>query len=300
MPLLIVGSIGIDDIITAQSEARNVLGGSASYASIAAGLFDRVNLVGIVGDDFPQEYLALYKKKNVDLSGLEIVPCGKTFRWTGKYHPDFDVRETLSISLNVFETFRPKIPDNYRKTPYVLLSNIDPELQLSVLDQVQRPKFTAADTMDLWINLKRDKVKALIERVDLIVMNEQEAVCYTGQSNVIRAGKLLLKHGVKYAIIKKGSHGAVLFSKRGVFQAPAYPIETVVDPTGAGDCFIGGLMGYLSKAGRHDLDAVKKGVVYGTVIAASSVEGFSLNRLMVITRKLIQKRYEEIKAMTRF
>lgn len=300
MPLLLVGSVGIDDIITEQGEARNVLGGSASYASVAAGFFDRVNLVGIVGDDFPKEHVKLYQSKNVDLTGLERVSGGKTFRWTGKYHANFNSRDTLEIHLNVFETFRPKIPAAYQKTPYVLLSNIDPELQLMVLDQVKSPKFTAVDTMDLWINLKKDKVKELIKKVDLIVMNEEEAVKYTGETNLIRAGKALLAHGVTYAVIKKGSNGAILFSRKGLFQTPAYPLEKVVDPTGAGDSFIGGLMGYLSKTGKTDLAAVKKGIVYGTVIAASNVEDFSLRRLKKISRKDIEKRFGQMQAMTRF
>jgi cytidine kinase len=300
MPLLIVGSVGIDDIITEHGEARDVLGGSASYAAVAAGFFDRVNLVGIVGDDFPAEYRALYKKKNVDLAGLETVAGGKTFRWTGKYHENFNSRDTLEIHLNVFETFRPKIPEAYRKTPFVLLSNIDPELQLSVLDQVKAPKFTAADTMDLWINLKKEKVAELVSRVDLIVMNDEEAVKFTGEDNLIRAGRKLLSGGAPFAVIKKGSHGAALFSGKQVFQIPAYPLEKVVDPTGAGDSFIGGLMGFLAKTGKCGLDAIKKGVAYGTVIAASNVEDFSLNRLKILTRKAIEKRYDDMRRMTRF
>jgi len=300
MPLLIVGSVGIDDIITEHGEARGVLGGSSSYASISAGFFDRVNLVGIVGDDFPREYLDLYKKKNIDLSGLEIIPGGKTFRWTGKYHENFNSRDTLEIHLNVFETFRPKIPAAYSKTPYVLLSNIDPDLQLSVLEQVKSPRFIAADTMDLWINLKKNKVKELISRVDLIVMNEEEAVKYTGESNLVRAGRTLLNDGAAFAVIKKGSHGAILFSGKSMFQAPAYPLDKVVDPTGAGDCFIGGLMGYLAKSGKTDLASIRKGIVYGSVIAASNVEDFSLNRLKTLTRKSVEKRYREMREMTKF
>ncbi len=300
MPVLIAGSVGIDDIITENGEARNVLGGSASYSSVSAGFFDKVNLVGIVGEDFPKEYINLYKKKNVDISGLEIVKNGKTFRWTGKYHENFNSRDTLEIHLNVFETFRPIIPKEYSTTPYVLLSNIDPELQLMVLNQVKKPKFSAADTMDLWINLKKEKVKELISKVDLIVMNEEEAIKYTGETNLVLAGKTLLSQGASYAVIKKGSHGAILMSKKELFQTPAYPLERVVDPTGAGDCFIGALMGFLSKSGKTDFTSIRKGVVYGTVVAAHNVEDFSLNRLKKISRKNVDKRYNEMLKMTRF
>ncbi len=299
MPLLIVGSIGIDDIITENGSAKNVLGGSSSYASVAAGLFDKVQLVGVVGNDFPKKYIDLYKSKNIDLSGLETAE-GKTFRWTGRYHKDFKSRDTVEIHLNVFADFRPKIPQLYKKTPYVLLANIDPDLQHMVLDQIQKPRFVAVDTMDLWINIKRKSVDSLLKRVDLVVMNDEEATLYTGCQNLFAAGKELLKCGVKYAVIKKGSHGAILFSKSGIFQTPAFPLLKVMDPTGAGDSFIGGLMGYVASKKNSDISTLRKGIVFGTVAASYNVEAFSLNKLKSVTKKDIDKRYKDIALMTKF
>ncbi|MBL8027310.1 MAG: sugar kinase [Fibrobacteres bacterium] len=299
MPLLIVGSVGIDDIITEEGSAKGVLGGSSSYAAVAAGLFDRVRLVGVVGNDFPKKYVELYKKKNIDLAGLETAN-GKTFRWTGKYAKEFKTRDTLEINLNVFADFRPKIPAQYKDSPYVLLANIDPDLQHMVLDQIKKPKFVAVDTMDLWINIKRDRVAALLKRVDLIVMNDEEAALYTGKNNLISAGKELLKSGVKYAIIKKGSHGAILFSKNSIFQIPAYPLEKVVDPTGAGDSFIGGVMGYAAAKKRSDEASIRRGIVYGTVAASYNVEAFSLEKLKTVSKADVEKRFKFIASMTKF
>jgi sugar/nucleoside kinase (ribokinase family) len=299
MPLLIVGSVGLDDIITESGSIENALGGSASYASVCAGFFSRVNLVGIVGDDFPKRDINLFKKRNVDLTGLEVVRGGKTFRWTGRYHDNFSTRDTVEIHLNVFETFRPKIPVSYANTPYVLLANIDPELQLMVLDQIKSPKFIAADTMDLWMNLKPDRVGELINRVDLIVLNDEEAAQFSGEKNIISAGRKILETKVKHVVIKKGAHGAVLFSGKRIFQIPAYPLESVVDPTGAGDCFAGGLMGYLASTNKTTFQEIKKGIVYGTVAASYNVEAFSLENLKRINKKSLNQRYREISKMTR-
>jgi sugar/nucleoside kinase (ribokinase family) len=299
MSLLIVGSIGIDTIHTEQGSCKDCLGGSASYAAVAAGFFDRVRLVGIVGDDFPEENLRLYKKMNIDLEGLQVVRGGKTFRWTGKYHENFSTRDTLEIHLNVFETFRPSLPAGYWGTPYVLLANIDPELQLNVLDQMKATAFTAADTMDLWLNIKRDKVEELISRVDLIVMNDEEAQQYSGEKNLVLAGRRLLKSGVSHAIIKKGSHGAMLFSGKTIFQLPAYPLTRVTDPTGAGDTFIGAFMGVLASSKKTTPAILRRAMAYGTVAASFNVEAFSLNNLKKIKRKDLDKRYRELAAMTR-
>ncbi|MFH0921261.1 MAG: PfkB family carbohydrate kinase [Fibrobacterota bacterium] len=300
MSLLIVGSIGIDTIHTEHGSAVDCLGGSASYAAVAAGFFDNVRLVGIVGDDFPQENIRLFRKKNVDLEGLQVVKKGKTFRWTGKYHENFSTRDTLEIHLNVFEAFRPQLPQSYKNTPFVLLANIDPELQLQVLDQMRRPKFTAADTMDLWLNIKRDKVEELIRRVDLIVMNDEEAQQYSGEKNLVRAGKRILKSGVSYAIVKKGSHGALLFSKKEIFQLPAWPLERVIDPTGAGDTFIGAFMGVLSSAGKVTPQTLRRAMASGTAAASYNVEAFSLDNLKKISRNDLLKRIRGLSAMTRF
>jgi sugar/nucleoside kinase (ribokinase family) len=294
MPLLIVGSVGIDKIITKAGSVENALGGSASYASVSAGFFSRVNLVGVVGDDFPGAHVALLRRRNADLAGLEIVPGGKTFRWTGKYHKNFATRETVEIQLNVFETFRPKIPAVYRKTPYVLLANIDPDLQMMVLDQIAKPRFIAADTMDLWLNLKPGRVADLVKRVDMIVMNDEEAAQFTQKANIVAAGREILRRGVSYAVIKKGAHGAVLFSRKGMFQVPAFPVENVADPTGAGDCFIGGLMGYLASTRRTGIRDIKKGMAFGTVAASFDVEAFGLGRLRRINRKAVDRRFREL------
>ncbi len=299
MSLLIVGSVGIDNIITESASANGVLGGSASYASVAASLFNGVRLVGIVGKDFPKKHMSLYKSRNIDLEGLEIA-AGDTFRWTGKYQPEFKTRETLEIHLNVFADFRPKIPNAYCGTQFVLLANIDPCLQHLVLDQMCAPKFVAVDTMDLWINIKRKEVDSLLRRVDLIVMNDEEAVLYTGKKNLICAGNELLKCGVRFVVIKKGSNGAVLFTKNGIFQSPAYPLKKVVDPTGAGDSFIGGLMGYISSKNKVTEESLRKGVVYGTVAASYCVEAFSLNKLRTISKKELDGRFNDIMRMTRF
>lgn len=300
MALLIVGSIGIDTIHTEAGSAEDVLGGSASYASLSASYFSRVNLVGIVGEDFPDAHMRLFRKRKIDLDGLEIVKGGRTFRWTGRYHENFAGRDTVEIHLNVFETFRPSIPASYRKTPFVLLSNIDPELQLSVLDQMEAPRFVAADTMNLWLDIKRSKVQELISRVDLIVMNDEEAEQYTGEKNPVCAGRKILKSGVKWAVIKKGSHGSLLFSGNAVYPLPAYPLDRVCDPTGAGDCFIGGLMGYLAAKGKTGLKEMKKGIAYGTVLASFNVQAFSLDSLTKTGRPAIETRYLNFKKISHF
>ena len=300
MPLLVVGSIGIDTILTETGKAENVLGGSASYAAVSAAFFGRVNLVGIVGDDFPEEHLRLFRSRRVNLEGLETVRGGRTFRWTGRYHPDFVKRDTVEIHLNVFESFRPAIPPACRAAPFVLLSNIDPELQLSVLDQTERPGFVAADTMNLWLDIKRPQVEELLSRVDLIVMNDEEAQQYAGEKNLISAGRKLLRPGAKWAVIKKGAHGALLFSRSGVVPMPAFPVERVVDPTGAGDCFIGGLMGYLSRAGKTGPGALKRAVAFGTVMASFDVEAYSLDRLKNLDKKQVMGRYARFRTMLAF
>lgn len=300
MSLLTVGSVGIDNIITEEGSVENALGGSASYASVAAGFFNECHLVGIVGDDFPEEHVHLYKSKNVDIEGLEIVNGEKTFRWTGKYHKNFVTRETLDIQLNVFETFRPKIPANYINDDYILLANIDPELQLMVLDQVKNPKFIAADTMDLWLNIKLDQVKELLKRVNLIVLNDEEARQFSGETNLIKAGKAMLAAGPEYAIVKKGEHGAMLFTGDKIYQMGAFPLTHIADPTGAGDSFIGGLMGFMAFRDDTSLHTILKGMAYGTVAASFTCSDFSLNKFREIGHKEIQARYQEFKEMNIF
>ena len=299
MSLLITGSIALDSVKTPVEEHHDLLGGSASYASVAASFFTPVNLVGIVGSDFPKQYLDLYRKHHINLDGLQVAE-GKTFRWSGEYEWDLNKRRTLSVALNVFETFRPKLPAQYSKTPYVFLANIAPTLQLHVLSQMDRPKFVVADTMDLWIEIAREALRELMRKIDCLVLNESEARELMKETSLIKAGRALLKMGPKYVVIKKGEHGCLLFGDDFFFSAPAYPLEDIHDPTGAGDCIAGGFAGYLAKIGRIDHDTLRKAVIYGSVIASYNVESFSLRRLQTLTQKDIADRYEVFRLMSHF
>ena len=299
MSLLITGSIGLDSVKTQLEEHHDLLGGSASYAAIAASFFTPVNLVGIVGEDFPKKYIELYRKHGVNLDGLEIV-AGKTFRWSGEYEWNMNNRRTLSIALNVFEKFNPTLPSQYRKAPFVFLANISPQLQMHVLSQVSKPKFVVADTMDLWINIAKDALLELLKKIDCLILNESEARELLKETSLIKAGRALLKLGPKYVCIKKGEHGCLLFGKDLFFSAPAYPLEDIHDPTGAGDCFAGAFTGYLAKAGKVDADTLRKAVIYGSVIASYNVEAFSLGRLQTLTPADIASRYEFFRQMSHF
>ena len=290
MSLLIVGSIGIDDVKTPLESHKDLLGGSASYASVAASFFTPVQLVGVVGEDFPSHYRQLFQKRGIDLDGLKV-KNGKTFRWSGEYLWDLKQRKTLSIELNVFEHFRPTLPQNYRGAPYVMLGNISPSLQLHVLNQMKRPKFVMADTMDLWIETARADLLKLLEKVDAVCMNDSEARELTGITSLIKAGQKLLSYGPRYALIKKGEHGCLLFSKGNFFAAPAYPLEDIHDPTGAGDVFAGATMGYLAQTNKVDFETLRKAVIYGSTMASFNVEAFSLKRLQTLKPSDIEKRY---------
>jgi len=299
MSLLITGSIALDSVKTPVEEHHELLGGSASYASVAASFFTPVNLVGIVGSDFPKQYLDLYRKYHINLDGLQIAE-GKTFRWSGEYEWDLNKRRTLSVALNVFEMFQPKLPARYSKMPYVFLANIAPTLQLHVLSQMDRPKFVVADTMDLWIETQRDALNELVRKIDCLVLNESEARELMKETSLIKAGRALIKMGLKYVVIKKGEHGCLLFGNDFFFSAPAYPLEDIHDPTGAGDCFAGGFAGYLAKIGRIDHDTLRKAVIYGSVIASYNVESFSLGRLQTLTQQGIADRYGVFRLMSHF
>jgi sugar/nucleoside kinase (ribokinase family) len=299
MSLLITGSVALDSVKTPLQEHHDLLGGSASYASVAASFFGPVQMVGIVGTDFPEKYLALYRKHSIDLDGLQIVD-GQTFRWSGEYEWDLNRRRTLSVELNVFETFQPQLPDSYKRTPYVFLANISPQLQMHVLAQVSAPKFVVADTMDLWIATQRDALTDLLRKIDCLVLNESEAREFMKETSLIKAGRLLLAMGPKYVVIKKGEHGCLLFGKDFFFSAPAYPLEDIHDPTGAGDCFAGAFTGYLARANRVDHESLRKAVIYGSVIASYCVEDFSLTRLQSLTESEINERYGLFKSMSHF
>jgi cytidine kinase len=299
MGLLITGSVALDSVKTPLQEHHDLLGGSASYASVAASFFGPVQMVAIVGTDFPEKYLTLYRKHGIDLDGLQIAE-GKTFRWSGEYEWDLNKRRTLSVELNVFETFHPNLPESYKRTPYVFLANISPQLQMHVLAQVTSPKFVVADTMDLWIEIQRDALTELLRKIDCLVLNESEAREFTKETSLIKAGRLLLKAGLKYVVIKKGEHGSLLFGKDFFFSAPAYPLEDIHDPTGAGDCFAGAFSGYLARANNIDHNTLRKAVIYGSVIASYCVEDFSPTRLQSLTEPQINERYSLFKSMSHF
>ncbi len=298
MSVLIVGSIALDNIKTQTEERMGLLGGSASFASLAASFFAHTRLVGIVGTDFPAEHIELFKSRGIDLKGLQIVE-GKTFSWSGEYEWDMNNRRTLSVSLNVFESFRPEIPSEWRTTPFVLLANIHPSLQHHVLDQIEQPRFVVADTMDLWIETARTELERLLQRVDLLILNDSEARQLINQTSLIRAGRLIRKMGPKFVVVKKGEHGALLFGEEEFFSCGAYPLEDIHDPTGAGDCFAGGLIGSLAGAGVGTVHFahLRKAVVHGSVIASFNVESFSVERLRHLTTIEIAKRFERLKHM---
>ena len=299
MSVLIVGTTALDSIKTPTKENPRLLGGSASHAAVAASFFAPVKLVGGVGEDFPQKYISLYRRHRIDLAGLQILP-GKTFHWSGEYEINMNNRRTLATELGVIETFQPKLPEAFRTTPFVLLGNIAPALQHSVLDQMKQPKFVVADSMDLWINIALPDLLRLLQRVDGFVLNDSEAELLTKEDNIFRALKKIHALGPKYVIIKKGSHGSVLSGPKGIFLCPAYPLRTVEDPTGAGDSFVGGLMGYLSGA-RGSIDAnIRRAMVYGSVTASFCCEGFGLNTTTKTKRADIEKRVKELEKLTRF
>lgn len=299
MSVLIVGSTALDSIKTPRAENPRLLGGSASHAAVAASFFGPVNLVGVVGDDFPKRYLELFRRHGIDLTGLQIKP-GKTFHWAGEYELNMDNRRTLTTELGVFETFSPELPPAYRKSPFVLLANIAPKLQSHVLDQMAKPRFVIADTMDLWLNIALDDLLALIKRVDAFVLNESEAQHLTKEDNLYRAARAIHRLGPKYVIIKKGQHGSVLSAPGGLFVAPAYPLRQVVDPTGAGDSFVGGLVGYLANTPGSIEKNLRRAIIHGSVVASFCCEGFGVTRTTRVTRADIARRVRELEKIARF
>jgi sugar/nucleoside kinase (ribokinase family) len=299
MSVLIVGSTALDSIKTPQAERPRLLGGSASHAGVAASFFSPVNLVGVVGDDFPRRYIQLYRRHGIDLEGLQIQP-GKTFHWSGEYELNMNNRRTLLTELGVFEKFNPILPAAYKTTPFVLLANIAPALQHHVLDQMRRPRFVVADTMDLWLKVALPDLLKLLKRLDGFVLNDSEAQQLTGEDNVFTALKTIHQLGPNYVVIKQGSHGSVLSGPRGLFICPAYPLRKVVDPTGAGDSFVGAMMGYLAAARGPINNHIRRAMVYGSVVASFCCEGFGLLRTTKTTRPEIEKRVRELEKLTRF
>lgn len=299
MSVVIVGSVALDTVQTPVETHADLLGGSASYASVAASFFAPVKLVGVVGTDFPKKFTTLLRKRGIDLAGLQVAE-GKTFRWSGVYEWDYNTRRTLSVALNVFEQFNPTLPASYATAPFVMLGNIHPSLQHRVLDQMRRPKFILCDTMDLWIETAKPDLLKLLKRVDALCLNDSEARQLTGQTSLIKAGRTLLRMGPKFAIIKKGEHGALLFSNGDFFSAPAYPLEDIHDPTGAGDCFAGAFIGYVARAGRATPAVLRRAIVHGSVVASYDVENFSLQRLERLRPADIARRYAEFIRLSRF
>jgi cytidine kinase len=299
MSVLIVGSTALDSIKTPKSENPRLLGGSASHAAVAASFFGPVQLVGVVGEDFPQRYIDLYKRHHIGLEGLQILP-GKTFHWSGEYEANMNNRRTLLTELGVFETFTPTLPASQREAPFVLLANIAPALQTHVLNQMRRPKFVAADTMDLWLNVALPDLLKLIRRLDAFVLNDSEAQQLTKEDNVLAALKKIHRLGPKYVVIKQGSHGSLLSGPGGLFICPAYPLPKVVDPTGAGDSFVGGMMGFLAAAKGPVDDHIRRAMIHGSVVASFCCEGFGLTRTTRITRRQIAQRVRELERLARF
>ncbi len=299
MSVLVVGSTALDSIRTPRRACPKLLGGSASHAGVAASFFAPVKLVGVVGSDFPARYLALYRRHGIDCAGLQHA-SGPTFHWSGEYEVNMNNRRTLATELGVFEHFRPTLPSAHQATPYVLLANIAPALQHHVLDQMRRCRFVVADTMDLWLKIARKDLLRLLRRVDALVLNDSEARDLAGTDNVFAAAARIHRLGPRCVIVKKGEHGAVLSSPTGLFLCPAYPLTRVADPTGAGDSFAGGLVGYLASVRGPVERHLRRAMVYGTVVASFCCEDFGLNRTDRITRADIDARVGELERMARF
>ena len=299
MTLLVVGSVALDSVETPFGKADNVIGGSGTFFSASASLLSPVQLVGVVGDDYPLDQLAPLKARGVDMAGLEQV-AGESFRWRGRYRHDLNSAETLETRLGVFSHFSPKIPAQFKSAPYVFLANIAPRLQLDVLRQVDRPKLVACDTMNFWIESRRPDLIELIKHVDLITLNDGEARQLTDCANLVKAARWIMARGPKIVIIKKGEHGAFMFKDRNIFFAPAYPLEDVFDPTGAGDSFAGGFMGYVAASGDMSDANLRRAVVVGSAMGSFAVEKFSVQRLLEITRADIDARVKEFRQLVAF
>lgn len=299
MSLLVVGSVALDSIETPFGQVTDAVGGSATFFSAAASLFCRVQLVGVVGNDYPLERLEFLRQRGVDLSGLEQ-ENGESFRWAGRYSYDLNTRDTLETRLGVFADFKPRIPEPFRNAEWLFLGNIDPELQLDVLDQVHSPQLIACDTMNFWIEGKRDALMKLLKRVDLLLVNDGEARQLSGEHNLLKAARWIQRHGPSMVVVKKGEHGAVLFTRDFVFFAPGYPLEDVFDPTGAGDAFGGGFIGYLARAGVLDASHLRRAMIYGSAMGSFAVEKFGLERFQDLTTGELHDRVCMFKELTAF
>jgi sugar/nucleoside kinase (ribokinase family) len=299
--VLVVGSLALDSIETPFGSAPNTLGGSAVYISVGASYFTNpIRLVGVVGGDFPRDGLRFLEDRNVDLDGLEVVKEGKTFQWAGRYHYDLNVRDTLKTQLNVFEKFEPKIPPKYRNSTYVCLGNIDPVLQLRVLDQIDNPRVVICDTMNYWIEGKHTELLETLKRINVLILNDSEARLLSKEPNLIKAAKSIRAMGPQIVIIKKGEHGALLITEETIFSAPAYPLENIFDPTGAGDAFAGGFVGWLGRTDDLSEENLKRAVIYGSALASFCVEKFGVDGLRELTYLQIQDRFRAFRELSRF
>ncbi|MEK6560654.1 MAG: PfkB family carbohydrate kinase, partial [Nitrospirota bacterium] len=299
MSLLVVGSVAFDSVKTPFGEREEILGGSATYFSTAASYFTDVNLVAVVGEDFPEHDINFLKSRGINVEGLER-QSGKTFRWKGEYGFQLNEANTLETHLNVFETFRPTIPQSYSDSEVVFLANIDPELQSEVLRQVNSPKIIACDTMNFWISGKRESLLNTLKSVDVLIINDGEARQLAMEANLVKAAGVIRSYGPKHVIVKRGEYGALMFNSKSVFAAPAYPLESVFDPTGAGDSFAGGFLGYLASTRNFTEASMRQAVIFGSVMASFVVEDFSLNRIRALDYEEILNRYREFKRLTHF
>lgn len=299
MSILVVGSVAFDSVQTPFGKVEEVLGGSGTYFSTSASFFADVSLVAVVGEDFPQTHLDFLRARNVNLDGLQVRP-GRTFRWAGEYGFDLNEAHTLDTQLNVFEQFDPELPEHYRDAEYVFLGNIDPGLQLKVLEQVRRPRLVACDTMNFWIEGRRQALLKTLERVDMLLINEAEARQLAGEPNLVRAARAILAMGPRTLIVKRGEYGALMFHEHSIFAAPAYPLESVFDPTGAGDTFAGGFLGYLAANRNHDEGCLRQAIIFGSVMASFVVENFSLDRMRELDYAEIEERFRRFKLLTEF
>ena len=299
-PIVVVGSVGIDTIETPTEKAEDVIGGAATHFALAASLHTEVGLIGVAGEDYPSNHRAVLEKRGVCLEGLEVVPGGKTFRWHGRYHEDTNHRDTVELQLNVYEDYVPKVPDAYRSPRILFLANIGTDVQAAVADAIDDAQLVAMDTMELWIEMQRQELLALLKRVDILFINEDEAVHLSDKHSLVEAGRAILEMGPTRVVLKKGSHGALLFHGDDVFCAPAYPYTKPVDPTGAGDSFAGGFLGYLAANGWDDPDAFRRAVIHGSVMGAANVEAFASRGVEAMTPEEVQRRYDVFKEITRF
>jgi sugar/nucleoside kinase (ribokinase family) len=299
MGVLVVGTVAFDSVETPHASAERILGGSAAYFAMTASFFAPVQLVGVIGEDFPQEYLDLLSGRGVDLEGLKREK-GDTFYWRGRYHEDLNVRDTLELHLNVLSGYVPHLPESYRDSQYVFLGNIDPTMQLKVLDQLTNSRLVACDTMDHWIQGSNAELQKVLRRVEILVINDSEARMLSGLHNIVKAARSILKMGPRVLLIKRGEYGVLQFTDSSVFATPAYPLEEVFDPTGAGDSFAGGFVGYLARTGDHSERGLRRAIAYGSVAASFAVEDFGLRRMIPLTLQEIEDRYRRFLALTDF